>query len=209
MPKVYVLFIASPFRTGRAIRLLTNNKYNHVALSLTPDTQRLYAFSRYRYREPLLSGFGIEYTDRYEPYQVDIKVCEIPVTDEQLASIKRRLRLYEMFREKTRYNFMDIVAYPFHKHIDIRLTHTCISFVLELLRLTDVHTIGGLEKKLTGSDVYEGRLSAFEKTATHGPVDFFERRPRLTVARESGATMLALAGTFSMFCFDRFMGLFT
>ena len=41
MKEIYIVFLASNFRSGQAIRLLTRGDYNHVALSLTPQLDRL------------------------------------------------------------------------------------------------------------------------------------------------------------------------
>ena len=44
MPKIYIFFLATPFKTGRAIRLLTHRPYNHVAVSFTPKGERLFSW---------------------------------------------------------------------------------------------------------------------------------------------------------------------
>lgn len=197
MKNIYVFFFATQFRIGKAIRLLTRNYYSHVALSFDPDTQILYSYARYRYHEPLISGFGIEYTDRYaDPEkQVDIKVCEVAVTDAHFQRIKERIALYTENQAATRYNFFDVLAYPFNRHIELDFTHTCISFLLELLEMRDVHTISQLEEKLADSVVYEGPLQAFEDHPSSGPVDFFERRRRTQVFAKSARVILVLTAS--------------
>ena len=197
MKDVYVFFIATQFGTGRAIQLLTRNKYSHVALSFAPDTRVLYSYARYRYHEPLLSGFGIEYTDRYALYRrpADIRVCRCPVTDDHYARILTRLEQYARLQGSTRYNFFDVLAYPFHRHVELELTHTCLSFLLELLEMPDIHTIAALERRLDACVLYEGPLSDFEVAPTSGPIDFYERRPRRQVAAESGRELVRLSAS--------------
>jgi hypothetical protein len=194
MKNIYVFFFATPFMTGKAIRLMTRTHYSHVALSFDPNTQVLYSYARYRYHEPLISGFGIEYTDRYaDPdKQVDIKVCTVSVTDEHFARIKNRIELYQENQSATRYNFFDVLAYPFNRHVELEFTHTCISFLLELLEMPDVHTISQLERRLSDAALYEGPLQAFERVPTSGPVDFFERRGRFLVCTQSAQVMFIL-----------------
>lgn len=196
MKTVYVFFIASRFGAGKAIRLLTRNKYTHVAVSFEPSTCLLYSYARYRYHEPFLSGFGVEYTDRYaagEP--VDIKVCAYPVTDEHYERIRRRIAFYMSHREETRYNFFDLFTYPFGRHVELRFTHTCISFLLELLERPEIHTIRSLEDALADSVVYEGPLRNFETEASHGPEDFFQRRRRAMVFARSGLMLVGLTAS--------------
>lgn len=194
MKNIYVFFFTPQFKIGRAVRLMTRNQYAHVALSFGPDTQMLYSYARYRYHEPLISGFGVEYTDRYSVLgqAVDIKVCEVPVSDELYERISQKIEIYRANQSSTRYNFFDVVTYPFHRHVELEYTHTCISFLLELLEMRDVHTISQLEKKLSGQVVYEGPLSQFEGSPSKGPVDFFERRGRRLVYAQSAQVFLIL-----------------
>ncbi len=197
MKSVYVFFFATQFRTGKAIRLITRNYYSHVALSFTPDTSALYSYARYRYHEPLISGFGIEYTDRYNnpEKQVDIKVCKVSVTDAHFERIRERIDMYMKNQSVTRYNFFDVLAYPFNRHIELEFTHTCISFLLELLAMQDVHTITQLENKLDDCVIYEGPLQEFEATPSCGPVDFFERRRRIKVYASSARVFVLLTAS--------------
>lgn len=194
MKNIYVFFFATQFKTGKAIRLMTRNQYSHVALSFGPDTQMLYSYARYRYHEPLISGFGIEYTDRYSNYgqTVDIKVCEVPVSDELYDRIQRKIEYYKENQSSTRYNFFDVIAYPFSRHVELEYAHTCISFLLELLEIQDVHTISQLEKKLADEVIYEGSLQGFESCPSQSPIDFFERRGRRLVYAQSAQVFLIL-----------------
>ncbi|MEG1633399.1 MAG: hypothetical protein RR314_05045 [Oscillospiraceae bacterium] len=198
MKDIYIFFFETQFGAGRMIRFITRNKFSHVALSFDPDTAELYSYARYRYHEPILSGFGIEATDRYARFgkPMDIKVCRIPVTDEHYARITRHLEEYTENQSRTRYNFFDVLAYPFHRHIELELCHTCLSFMLELLEIDDLHSINELEHRLEGNEIYEGKLSAFEHAPSVSEIDFFERRGRPYVYSRSGLTLLTL--TFSL-----------
>ena len=136
----------------------------------------------------------MEATDRY--YGVDqmtnIKVCEYCVEDDHYERIRNAVDYYLENREATRYNFFDIVTYPFKKHVSLDpLTHTCISFVMELLERKDVKTLGQLEKSLPAeSIVYEGPLDEYEKGCpSKGDIDFFERRSKRVVL---GTSVLAI-----------------
>ncbi len=199
MKTVYVFFIATEFKIGKAIRLATHNRYNHVALSFEPTARELYSYSRYRYYEPLLSGFGIEYTDRYRTTAdaVKVRVCEYRVSDELYARIKERIALYTEKKSETQYNFFDVLLYPFNRHIGISYVHTCISFLLELLELLQIHTIAQLEELLKDDIIFEGLLKEFDPIETSGPVDFFEKRDRRTRYGELGAKIRCLMMGFA------------
>ena len=198
MKKVYVFFIATEFKTGKAIRLLTRNTYNHVAFSFDKNGSVLYSYARYRYHEPLLSGFGIEYTDRYQNTcdNVKIKVCEYCVSDAHYERIQWKINHYSENQDKTRYNFIDVVGYPFKFHLNIRYHHTCISFLLELLERRDVHTIGALERKLRANTIYEGTVGEFFSQVSSGEIDFYEKRRKSLICKETLKNVAYLAATF-------------
>ena len=194
MKKVYIFFFQTQFKTGKTIRFLTRNEYNHVAISFEPTTDEVYSYSRYRYHEPLCAGFGMESTDRY--YGVDkmtnIKIHEYCVEDDHYERIRRSVAYYVENQKSTKYNFFDIVTYPFKKHVKLGpLIHTCISFLLELLEREDVKTIGQFEKTLPReSIIYEGPLDEFENGCpSKGDIDFFERRSKRVVL---GTSVLAI-----------------
>lgn len=198
MKKVYIFFIATEFKTGKAIRFLTRNTYNHVAFSFTKDGSELYSFARYRYHEPLLGGFGIEYTDRYADTLGDtkIKVCEYSVSDEHYERIKNKIGHFMAHKDEAKYNFLDIVGYPFHVHLKLKYSHTCISFLLDLLERKDVHTIGALERKLRSKSIYEGTLANYVDTLSEGDIDFYEKRRKRTVCMETLRNAAYIASVF-------------
>lgn len=195
MKKVYVFFFATQFKTGTAIRMVTRNKYNHVAFSFTPDTECLYSYARYRYHEPILSGFGIEATDRYAPTGgVEIRVCELAVSDEQYELIQQRIAHYKEIAVHTRYNFFDLLIYPvWRHHVELQYTHTCLSFLCELLDIPNVHSITKLQEQLSDCIIYEGLLSDFENEPSQGKIDFYERRSRARVWKKNGILIASLA----------------
>ncbi len=200
MKNLYIFFFETQFKTGSAIRMVTRYKYNHVAISFEPNTDRLYSYARYRYHEPLLSGFGVEYTDRYRngAKPVCIKVYEVPVTDEHYERVKKRIDYYINYWEHTQYNFFDIIFYPFKHHVELQFTHTCLSFACELLDMQGIHSIEELDARLAckgGSVIFEGPLSVFEASPSSGPIDFYERRGRVRVLAQSGLAMCVLAAS--------------
>ena len=196
MPHVYVFFLATAFKTGRTIRLLTRRPYNHVAFSFTPEGDALYSFARYRYHEPLLGGFVWEATDRYEPQadRVGLRVCRVAVSQQLYDRLQQRIRHYCLMQPHTSYSFADLLVYPFRRHIRLAYTHTCISFLSELLELPQIHTIGQLENLLREQIIYTGTLGDSVTRFSHGPIDFFERRSRRVVYWQSGKALCRQAG---------------
>lgn len=204
MKKVYIFFIATKFKTGKAIRFFTGNRYNHVAFSFDRYGSTLYSYARYRYNEPMLSGFGIEYTDRYArpDFGVEIKVCEYDVSDSHYRRIKRKIKNYSLNRGKTMYNFFDIAGYPMGIHFNIKYVHTCLSFITELLEAKHIRTIGQLERKLRKNVIYRGRLDKYIDAESNGKIDFYEKRRHGVVFAETAKILYRLAAVFICGLFD-------
>lgn len=195
MKKIYIVFIASNFKSGKIIRFFTRGIYNHVAFSHEPYVSALYSFARYNYYESFLGGFGPEYSNRYlsQGKDIKIKICQYEVTEEHYERIKDKLEYYG--QAKTRYNILSVLTYPLKKQVELPDTHTCISFMLELLELDKNITINKLESMLTKDTIYEGNLS--DRLSYVAPPDedeFFVRKNRFKVW---GKTCLYWYGLFA------------
>lgn len=167
MKELYIVFIASNYKTGKTIRFLTGKKYNHVAIALSPELSEFHSFARNNHYEPLSGGYQIESPERYlkgENLGSEIKVCKIRISDKKFERITDRLRQYSLNREDTLYNFFDIVTYPFKKHLCLKNAHTCVSFVQEILEIDFFLSIGRLEYLLRNHVIYEGKISEICKT---------------------------------------------
>ena len=162
MKELYIVFIASNYKTGKTIRFLTGKKYNHVAIALSPELSEFYSFARSNHYEPLSGGYQIESPERYlkgENVGSEIKVCKIRVSDKKFDRITNKLHQYRLNKDDTLYNFFDIVTYPFKKHLCLKNAHTCVSFVQEVLEIDFFLSIGRLEYILRNNVIYEGKIS--------------------------------------------------
>lgn len=195
MKSVYVVFIASNFKTGKLIRTLTHSRYNHVAISLTPKIRELYSYARYNLYEPLLGGFGVEYPNRYlyEEQDIPVKICEVQVTEEHYQEILTSIQFFKDNQERTKYNFLSVITYPFGKSVKIGLTYTCLEFVLKLLHCKKNLSIKGFERKLQNSIVYQGNMSdCLEEGAELLNDCFFEYKRKVHVYRKTAIYFCSL-----------------
>ena len=201
MKEIYIVFLASNFRSGQAIRLLTRGDYNHVALSLTPQLDRLYSFARHNYYQPLLGGFEVEQPERYlhDGQEVQVKICAWPVSEARYEAICARLRYFLHNRARTRYNVLSVLAYPLRRRVELRDTYTCIDFLSELLGIHRQISIRRLERMLESRSIYAGPLSGTLLLPPLPPQEeFFEKKSRVvTYWKTCGlvARLCALAWT--------------
>lgn len=143
---VYVVFSSTPCKMGKMIRKVTGDRYNHVALSLDPELKNLYSFAR-RYRNaPFYGGFIRESSLRYlyEKEYALIKVCSIPVNDDQIKKIGSFLFNMNLNCDKYLYNMISAFFTPFGIKKAVKNAYTCVEFAVELL--SDCGLTEGIDK---------------------------------------------------------------
>ena len=163
---LYLVFSATPYRMGRAIRAVTHFEYNHVSLALS-ETGSLYSFARKYGNVPLCGGFVEESPLRYRNCGRRARICvfRIPVTEEQYAAVVHKLNAIKLQRQRYVYNLFSAAAAPLHRRISLPQSYTCIEFVVALLAEADVLTggetgrfwsISALMKHLAPFEIYRG-----------------------------------------------------
>lgn len=133
---LYVALFSSPFKTGSFIRAVTRFNYNHAALSLSPEMKYLYSFSRHYKSAPFYGGFTKESILRYRHNGKTalMKVCAVPVSEEQYQGAKKRLAFLSEHSEGFVYNMISAMCFPFRVNVKIDRSFTCVEFVLSMLR---------------------------------------------------------------------------
>ena len=172
----YVAFLSTPFKIGGFIRTLTGYRYNHTAISLSPDMKRLYSFSRHYKNAPFYGGFTEESVLRYShgDKTAQIKICAVPVSKEQYQKAKKRLEFLCTHSKTHIYNMISAACFPFKIRVRIKNSYTCVEFVLSMLKkYADIPvlknkkfcSIRELSNILQEYMVYEGTAEKFMKNA--------------------------------------------
>lgn len=181
---LYIVFSATPYRMGRAIRAVTHFEYNHVSLALS-ETGSLYSFARKYGNVPLCGGFVEESPLRYRNRgrRARIFVCRVPVTEEQHAAVVRRLHAIKRERQRYVYNLFSAAAAPLHRRVNLPRSYTCVEFVVALLAESGVipaeekgqfWSISALMKRLAPFGIYHGPFPKLE--SSHWKNDTFPHR---------------------------------
>ena len=169
---LYVLFLVTPFGKGKLIRTVTGYHYNHTGLSFSPELKYFYSFARHYKKTPFYGGFTRESVLRYNNNGkiAKIKICAVPVSEENYRNAKKEIREIESRREEYLYNFVSAVAFPFGKSVKVKKSYTCVEFVLSMVRKYANVPELGKEGFLTIKDfceildpytVYEGSIEKF------------------------------------------------
>lgn len=162
---VYIVFSATPYKIGKLIRQVTKERYNHVSLALDRELENMYSFARRYYHTPFYGGFVRESRARYHlngiPSQV--KICRIPVSEEDYTELAQRLETMYARREEFLYNHISVLTIPFRRLVHLKDAAICTEFVAgqlqELGMAVDArkyYSVGALEKLLDVQAVYEG-----------------------------------------------------
>lgn len=187
MKYIYILFSATPYKTGSFIRHMLNNRYNHVALSFDEDLSDMYTFSRHHANTPFFAGFVRESFCRYEWKGdfSDIKVCRLAISDRKYEILKKYVQKMLGESDKYVYNYYSAAVTPLHQRIRIRNAYTCVEFVGDLLGLAgfqnikfgEFHSLQNLEKKCTPYMIYEGSSRTYPAANVWTGDDFQTKMP--------------------------------
>lgn len=173
---IYVAFLSTPYKMGEFIRKATGFSYNHAAISLSPKMKYLFSFSRHYKNAPFYGGFNRESVLRYKRKGKTalVKICAVPVSEEQYLKAKKCLEYFEEHSEDYLYNMISAAWFPFKTRVRIKHSYTCVEFVSEMLRrysdvpelenkkfLTIKELCGFLEKY----KIYEGSAERFLEKA--------------------------------------------
>ena len=177
MKDIYIVFLASNYKSGKFIRTFTRARYSHVALSNSPRLAEMYSFSRRYYNTPFVAGFVRELPSRYLYNGTDtpVKVCKVSISDERYEWIMNTVVTFMKNREQMKYNFLSTLTYPLHRSVKVRDAYICIEFIRMILGIPDFLTIPQLEKRLGDSVVYEGGIRALAQTGSVTD-DYFEKK---------------------------------
>lgn len=201
MRSVYVVFSATPYKMGRFIRTMIGNPYNHVSLSLDARLCTMYTFARFHINMPFYGGFVTEnlarYTHRNKPS--DIKVCRIPISDEDYSKLSAFLHSMNEARAKYLYNTYSAIFAFFGIRLPIRGAYTCAEFVGDILgrlgmniRRGAYHSLAEMEKMLSPYVIYVGPSTGYAAVWGNGNDAFFERMPAVSGAVATAGSLVKL-----------------
>ena len=172
----YVAFLSTPYKMGEFIRKMTGFPYNHTAISLSPKMKYLYSFSRHYKNAPFYGGFTKESVLRYRKKDnfAKIKICAVPVSEENYQKAKKRLEFFANHSEEYIYNMISAACFPFKTRVRIKHSYTCVEFVLSMLeKYAEIPvlknkkfcSIKELSALLEDYKIYEGSAEKFIENA--------------------------------------------
>ena len=134
---VYVVMSQTGTVFSRLLKVITQDPYNHVSISLDSELNLMYSFARRKIHYPWIAGF-IEETPKGGMFErkpkTECSVYALPVTQEQYHLLLENLSPFLLEPERYRYNFLGLpfiwMGVPFQR----KYHYVCSQFVALLLQ---------------------------------------------------------------------------
>ena len=136
---IYVVLVRALTGLGKFARLTSKYDYTHIAVCLDENLDKFYTFSRRKHYSPFDCGYMIETLDCYafgKNKDVKLKIFKVPVSNENKEKIEKYI---ENISEDSKYifNFYSMITMPIFHGFKIYKAHNCMSFVSEIIELSD------------------------------------------------------------------------
>ncbi len=136
MKHIYLMLSKTPTKFAYLIRKIGHTSYNHAAISLDEDLQRIYAFARTKHHALLVGGLVKEDIARYtlrKNKPVPIVVYKLPVTEQQYEWLETTI--HSMMNDpEYMYNLFSVLSYPITKGFETYKAYSCTEFVTYVLK---------------------------------------------------------------------------
>ncbi|MBR3978801.1 MAG: hypothetical protein IKJ94_04170 [Oscillospiraceae bacterium] len=198
---IYVIFSATPNKIGRFIRIFTAESYNHVSIALEQDLQQMYSFGRRNYYTPFWGGFVKETLSRYhiKNQSAQVRICRLPVSDEQYRHLKETLVQMEAQQDKLLYNHLSAMIYPVRWKFKVKDAYTCVEFCTQILqelgfidKEKGFYSMEDLIKALEPYQIYKGAMPENAQMDT----EYFQMQPVMKTLHLTARDFLRLFGRF-------------
>lgn len=136
---MYVILIKSLTGLGKFSRKISKYEYTHIAVSFTDKLDDFVTFSRKKHYSPFHAGFMHEKREHYafgNNEEVKVKVFRLQITKEALSKIKKYIKQIESDQEYI-FNLYSMLTMPFLHGFEIYKSHNCMSFVSEIIKLSN------------------------------------------------------------------------
>lgn len=136
---IYVVLVKALTGLGKFARLTSKYDYTHIAVCLDENLEEFYTFSRRKHYSPFDCGYMIETLDCYafgKHKDVKLKMFKVPVAKENKEKIEKYI---ENISKDSKYifNFYSMITMSIFHGFKIYKAHNCMSFVSEIIELSD------------------------------------------------------------------------
>lgn len=152
---IFILLTRTNGAIPRVIRAACGARFNHVAVSLTPDLRRLYSFARLHDISPLVGGPVCECLDRYtrgNGKTVTAALFAIRVSDDGYKRAAAAVSSVFADREYI-YNLLSVISMPITGGFRTYKAFSCSEFAANILRRAGF-AMGAPPHECSPDDIY-------------------------------------------------------
>jgi len=200
MKSAYIMFSKTASYTGKLIRVVTGNKFNHISLCIDDNFETLYSFARHFNKAPFYGGLVEESPLRYAG--ASVKIAKVELTNEQYSLLESELNNALENKNDYIYNFLSAAVFPFHRRIEVNNAYTCVEFVVYMLSRCKTkgvenkyYSIVDMEKLFEKNIVFEGVMPTPEN-ANWGNDKFNFKPSYMRSAKLTAVNFARLAGRY-------------
>ena len=132
---VYVMLIHSGTLLANVIKTVTNSKFSHSSISFDSSMRNMYSFGRKSDTNPFIGAFKKEdiQSEFYKEKEIPYALYVVPVTEDELARMKKRLNYFIANSTKFKYDFTGLMKNYFGIADNPEYKWFCSRFVADIL----------------------------------------------------------------------------
>lgn len=132
---VYVMLIHSGTLLANVIKTVTNSKFSHSSISFDSSMRNMYSFGRKSDTNPFIGAFKKEdiQSEFYKEKEIPYALYVVPVTEDELARMKKRLNYFIANSTKFKYDFTGLMKNYFGITDNPEYKWFCSRFVADIL----------------------------------------------------------------------------
>lgn len=131
---IYVLLTDTGTLFTKMIGFYTKADWNHASIAFDAELRDVYSFGRKHPSNPLSGGFVKEDLAACKLYQnASCALYRCPVTRKQYECVQECVRLFELNRERYKYNLLGLLGLALHIQYERENAYFCTQFVATVL----------------------------------------------------------------------------
>lgn len=163
---IYIVLTETGSVLSRAIKMYTQDQFNHVSIAFDAELTEMYSFGRKKENNPLIGGFVEENVHSKLFHNASCAIYAYTITDEQYIRLRYELDYFKQYRHQFRYNFIGLICIACRIRLKRETAFFCSQFIATLFLRAGIasdlcpYFIRPVEfKKLPGLQlVYRGKL---------------------------------------------------
>ena len=134
---VYLLLTDTGTLFTKAIKLYTENSYNHASIAFDETLTEVYSFGRKKVNNPFIGGFVRENMDEGLFQNANCAIFEMTITQKEYNIMQQFIEEIAAVQDDYRYNLMGLIAILFKVKLERGNAFFCSEFVATVLSRSD------------------------------------------------------------------------